>query len=110
MLAKTLESLLDSKKIKPINAKGNQPWIFIGGIDTEAEAPILWPPDGKSQLIGKDHYAMKTEGRRRSGWQKIRRFDGNSYSMDLSLSQLREIVKDREAWHAAVHGVAFATF
>ena len=105
MLAKTLESCSDSKKIKPINAKGNQPWIFIWRIDAEAEDPILWPPDGKSRLIGKDPYAGKTEGRRRSGWQKMR-FDDNSYSMDLSLSQFREVVKDREAWHAAVHEVA----
>ena len=54
MLDKTLESPLDCKKIKPINPKGNQPWIFIGRPDAEAEAPVLWPPDTKSQLIGKD--------------------------------------------------------
>ena len=59
VLEKTLESPLDSKEIKPVNPKGNQPLIFIGRIDTEAEAPILWPPDVKSQLIGKDPDAGK---------------------------------------------------
>ena len=54
MLEKTLESLLDSKEIKPVNPKGNQPWIFFGRTDAEAEAQILWPPDAKSQFIGKD--------------------------------------------------------
>ena len=59
MLEKTLESPLNSKEIKPVHPKGNQPWIFIVRIDAEAEAPILWPPDAKSQLIGKDHDAGK---------------------------------------------------
>ena len=54
MLEKTLESPLDSKEIKPVNPKGNQSWLFIGRIDAEAEAPVLWPPDAKNQLIGKD--------------------------------------------------------
>ena len=59
MLEKTLESPLDSKKIKPVNPKGNQPWIFIGRIYAKAETPILWPPDVKSWLIGKDTDAGK---------------------------------------------------
>ena len=59
VLGKTLESPLDCKKIKPVNPKGNQPWIFIGRSDDEAEAPILWPPDMNSQLIGKDPDAGK---------------------------------------------------
>ena len=59
MLEKTLESLLDSKEIKPVNPKGNQSLIFIGKTDAEAETPILWPPDAKSQLIGKDTHAGK---------------------------------------------------
>ena len=65
MVLKNLESPLDCKEIKPVNTKGNQPQIFIGSTDAEAEAPILWPPDMKSQLTGKDPNAGKTEGRRR---------------------------------------------
>ena len=68
MLEKTLESPLDYKEIKPVNLKGNQSWIFTGRTDAEAEAPILWPPDGKKWLIGKDPDARKDEGRRRRGW------------------------------------------
>ena len=67
VLEKTLESPLDSKEIQPVSPKGNQSWVFIGKTDTEAEAPILWPPDVKSQLIGKDLMLGKIEGRRRRG-------------------------------------------
>ena len=67
VLEKTLESPLDSKEIKPVNPKGNQPWIFIGRTDAEAEAPILWPPDAKSQLTGKDPYAGKDWGQEEKG-------------------------------------------
>ena len=72
VLEKTLESPLDCKDIKPVNPKGNQPSIFIERTDAEAEAPILWPPDVKSQLTGKDPDAGKVEGKRRSGWQRRR--------------------------------------
>ena len=72
VLEKTLESLLDSKQIQPVHPKGNQPWIFFGRTDAEAEAPILWPPDAKSWINGKDSILGKTEGRRRKGWQRMR--------------------------------------
>ena len=75
MLEKTLESPLDCKEIKPINSKGNQSWICSGRTDAEAEAPILWPPDGKNWLIGKKKKTLmlgKIEGRRRRGWQMMR--------------------------------------
>ena len=67
MLKKTLESALDYKKIQPVHSKGDQSWVFIGRTDAKAETPIHWPPDAKSQLIGKDLDAEKTEGRRRRG-------------------------------------------
>ena len=92
VLKNTLESPLDSKEIKPVNPKGNQPLIFIRG--TDGGAPIFWPPDASSQLIGKDPDAGGEEGDRRwDGWM-------------ASLTQLWETVNDREAQRAAVHGVA----
>ena len=104
MLENTLESHLDNKEIKPVNPKGNQPWIFIGRTDAKAETALLWPPDAKTQLIGKDPDAGKDWRQEEKGWQRMGWVDGITDSIDMSLS-IWEIVKDREALHDAIHWV-----
>ena len=101
-----LESPLDCKEIKPVHPEGYQSWIFTGRTDAEAETPILCLPDVKSGLTGKDPDAEEDWGQERRGWQRMRRLGSITDSMDMRLSRLREMVKDREAWCAAVHGAA----
>ena len=106
MLEKTPESPLDNKEIKPANLKGNPPWIFVGKTDAEAEVLVFWSSDVNSQLIGKVPDAGKDWGQKEKRVSEVRWLDGITDAVDMNLGKLQEMVRDREFWHAAVHGVA----
>ena len=107
VLEKTLESPLICNGIKPVNPKGDQSWVFIGRTDTEAETPILWPPDAKIWLIWKDPDAGKDWRQKEKGTTEDEMVGWHHWfnGHEFELMRLEELVMDREAWHGAVHGI-----